>query len=269
MFGEKDTFYAIPSLGFRYMNHNRFDNEMTPQAGLIFGNRDTSFHASYGKGINYPGIYTKVQEELWLPGDNKWSQLKAEKLDHFEAGISHSFHKLGTVDFTWFYDKGEDRIVVSPPPPFPPVLTNIGKYRHKGLEGTVTVVPLERFSFFGGFTYLDTEPADLPYSPDWTFSTGMNYTLPNNLQISLDTLYVDNQYVTSRARQEGTINVDQVGSYFLFNGKITYNFTLPNSNISYEIYLAGENLTDIDYEQKKGYPMQGLSFMLGFVVKVN
>lgn len=269
MFGEKDQFYVLPSIGARYLNHSVFKNETAPQAGIVIGRGETGLHASYARGINYPGIYTKIQETLWLPGDNNWGQLEAETMDHFEVGIEHKFNRLSMVDFTWFYDDGKDRIVVSPPPPFPPVLTNIGEYKHKGVEGNITLIPLSGFSFFGGFTYLDTEPADLPYSPEWTFSTGMNYRFMKNFQVSIDTQYLDGQYVTSRGRQEGTVNVDRVGSYFLVNGKISYDFVIPDSNMDCQVYLAAENITDTEYEQKKGYPMPDLSFMLGFVVNFN
>ena len=34
-----------------------------------------------------------------------------------------------------------------------------------------------------------------------------------------------------------------------------------------QAYLAGENLTDTDYEQKKGYPMPGISGMVGLVIE--
>ena len=89
----------------------------------------------------------------------------------------------------------------------------------------------------------------------------------HDFKISIDTLYVDDQYVTSRARQEGTINVDRVDSYFLLNAKISYDFVLPYKNLKCRVYLAGENLTDTDYEQKKGYPMPGISGMVGIDVR--
>ena len=175
LFGEREGYYIIPSIGARYMNHSYFDNEIAPQAGLVMGYKETRLHTSYGKGINFPGLYARVQEVIFLPGNNQCSQLDAEQLDHYEAGIAYSFNRACKADLIWFYDKGKDRIVVSPPPPFPPVLTNIGEYRHRGLEGSITVAPCSGFTFFGGFTYLDTEPSDLPYSPKWTFSSGINY----------------------------------------------------------------------------------------------
>ena len=266
-FGNKESFYFIPSIGVRYLNHNVFKNETATQVGIVMGQKETKLHASYARGINYPGIYTKIQDLLWMPGDNNWDQLEAEIMDHFEVGIEHKFSKHFIADFTWFYDDGKDRIVVSPPPPFPPVLTNIGEYKHKGIEGNITFIPVSGLSVFGGFTYLDTEPVDMPYSPEWTFSTGINYRFLENFQVSIDTQYVDSQYVTSRGRQENTINVDQVDSYFLVNGKISYDFRMPDSDMDIQVFLAAENITDTEYEQKKGYPMPDISFMMGFDVK--
>ena len=267
MFGTKEGFYALPSVGVRYMDHNTYDNEMGPQAGLILGYRDTEFHASYSRGINYPGIYARVQDEVFMPGDNEWSEITAEKLDHFEVGIAHEFDEFKKIDLTLFYDDGQDRIVVSPPPPFPPTLSNIGEYRIRGIEGSVTLAPVPELTLFAGFTYLDVEPQDLPYSPEWTFSSGINYLFRDDFKISIDALYVDEQYVTSRARQEETVNVDRVGSYFLLNAKIGYDFILPYRDLECQIYVAGENLIDTEYEQKKGYPMPGLSGMVGIDIR--
>lgn len=268
MFGYSEGLYFIPSIGVRYLDHSVFESETAPQLGLVLGHKETRLHASYGKGINYPGIYAKIQDTLWMPGDNNWEQLNAERLNHFEVGIEHKFNRHFIAGLTWFYDDGEDRIVVSPPPPFPPVLTNIGEYQHKGIEGDITLIPVSGLSVFGGFTYLDTDPSDLPYSPKWTFSTGINYRFLERFLLSMDTQYMDDQFVTSRARQKGTINVDRVGSYFLVNGKLSYDLILPGSNTDCQVFLAAENLTNTDYEQKKGYPMPDLSLMLGFVVNI-
>ncbi|NLD39200.1 MAG: TonB-dependent receptor plug domain-containing protein [Desulfatiglans sp.] len=268
-FGSLDNIYFIPSIGVRHLNHTEFDSETAPQAGIILGIKETRLHASYGKGINYPGIYAKVQDNLWMPGDNRWSELEAENLDHFEAGVEHRFSSKLIVDLTWFYDRGEDRIVTSPPPPFPPILTNIGEYKNRGIEGSITAIPISGLSLFGGFTYLDSAPDDLPYAPEWTFSAGFNYSPVDNFQISMDTQYVDDQYVTSRARMRNTVNTDEVDSYFLVNGKISYDFRLTGCDADWQVFLAAENITDTDYEQKKGYPMPDLGFMIGFIAEFN
>jgi len=175
--------------------------------------------------------------------------------------------KKARFDFTYFYDDGRDRIVVSPPPPFPPVLENIGEFRTRGVEGTATLFPRPRLSLFAGFTYLDALPNDLPYVPELTASAGMNYSFLENCQISLDALYVGEHLVTSRVRREGAVNNEAVDSYILLNGKLTYDFPLRHGGLDCQVYLAGENLTDAEYEHKKSYPMPGISVMVGIVME--
>ena len=47
---------------------------------------------------------------------------------------------------------------------------------------------------------------------------------------------------------------------------MSYGFVMPKWNLDGEIYLAGENLTDADYEYLPGYPMPGATVMAGFRV---
>lgn len=166
MFGAKDGFYAIPSAGARFFSHSEFSTKAGPQAGFIFGYKQTEGHVSYARGINYPGIYVKANSELFQPGDNKWEELSAEVVDHFEVGLSHQFNPMLKVDTTFFYDDGQDRIVVVTRP-YPPTWTNIGKFRNRGVEATFTVTPFNDLALFAGATYLDSDPSDLPYSPQW------------------------------------------------------------------------------------------------------
>jgi len=263
LIGSKQGFYMIPSAGFRYIDHNQYDNEFAPQAGLILGYKNTQLNTFFSRGVNYPGIYVKVQDELFLPRLNQWQSLNPELVNHYEIGISHQIGEIAKMDLTYFYNDGQDRIVVSPPPPFPPLFKNIGDYTTRGIEGTITLRPLPDLTFFAGFTYLDADPEDLPYSPEWSGSSGVNYRFFERFQISFDGLYVDDQFVTSWARRAGAVSVDKVDSYFLLNGKLTCDFRLPWHGIQSTAYVAGENLTDTDYEQKKGYPMPGLSGMVG------
>lgn len=267
MFGSRDSFYAIPSVGARYTDHSEFDSQFGPQAGLILGYRDTEFHASYARGFNYPGVFVKANDVLFLPGDNRWQDLNAERVNHFEVGLSHKFKDFARVDATWFMDDGKDRIVVDPPPPFPPTWTNLGRFKNKGMEATITLTPWRDLSFFAGATYLDSSPEDLPYAPEWTASFGLNYRFLRDFQLSIDGIYVDEHFVTSRARRVGTLNVDKVDSAFVLNGKLTYDFVIPCPRMNVQLFAAAENLTDADYEQKRGYPMPGISGMGGFKLR--
>ncbi len=267
LFGSKDGLYAIPSAGVRHINHSEFEDEPGPQVGIVVGYRNTEIHASYARGINYPGIFAKANDELFMPGNNRWAQLSAELVDHYEAGISHEVGDLVKMDLTFFHDDGKDRIVVATPPPFPATWTNLGSFTHQGVEATVTITPVRDLSLFAGATYLDSNPGDLPYAPEWSASFGLNYRFLRHFQASFDASYVDDHFVTSRSRTRNAVNVDRVDSYFLLNAKLTYDVMLPwAEGVHAQLFLAGENLTDTGYEQKKGYPMPGINGMGGIKV---
>lgn len=265
-FGSKDSWYATPSAGVRFFNHNEFGNELGYQAGLVGGYKDTEVHASYAHAVNYPGIFVKLTDELFLPGNNVWKGLDPEILDHFEVGISHTFNNIVKADVTYFYDKGRDRIVVSPPPPFPPTYENIGDYTIKGVEAMISITPLPELALFAGMTYQEASPSDLPYVPHWSASAGVNYTFLKHFHVGLDCLYVNEQFVTSRVRQEGTLNTDKIDAYFLLNGKVSYDFYIKPLKLGAEVFVAGENLTNDKYAFKKGYPMPGINGMFGFIL---
>lgn len=267
LIGDLDGFHAIPSAGVRHYNHNEFDAKTAPHAGLVLGYKNTQIHAGYSKGVLYPGLDTVVLSEYANPMlGRSWEDLKAETMDHYEIGISHSRDRL-RADLTFFRDKGKDRYVIVPPPPPPPVFANIGDYRTQGVEATVSYTPLDDLSLFVGATFLDTDPGDLPYAPKTTLSAGLNWRFLGNFQLSLDGQYVSDMHVTSQARRDGAANDTEVDSYALLNGKLSYLVRLDSWNMDAELFIAGENLTNAKYEYLPGYPMPGINGMVGMALK--
>jgi len=61
----------------------------------------------------------------------------------------------------------------------------------------------------------------------------------------------------------GITNTEEVGSYTVFNARLSYAFKTKSEKISGKVFVAGENLTDADYEYRPGYPMPGLNGMAG------
>ena len=267
LFGDKTGLYAIPSAGVRFYDNSDFGNEWAPHAGVVFGYRDTQLHARYSRGILYPGLDVVVMSEAVIPALGKsWEDLSAEKVDHFEFGISQRFLDIALLEVTGFYDDGRDRYVINPPPPFPPTYENTEKYKIRGVEAGLSLNPLKDLSLFGGFTYLSTDPGNLPYAPAATISGGLNWRFLNCFQLSLDSQYVSSMYVSSQARKEGAENTEKMGSYYLVNGKLSYFLQFARAHTNAEIFVAGENLTDVDYEYQPGYPMPGATGMVGFRV---
>ncbi len=265
--GDESGFYAIPSAGLRYYNHNRFSSETAPHAGLILGYQNTQVHFGYSRGVLYPGLEVVYLSEESIPAlGESWKDLKAETMDHYEVGISHKWEKV-RADLTLFRDKGKNRYVIDPPPPFPPVYENIGSYRTQGVEATVSYNPVNDLSLFAGVTFLDRDPSDLPYAPKRTFSAGLNWRFLNNFLLSLDGQYVSNMHVNPQARRDGATNANKVGSHYLLNGKLSYLYSLKSRKLDLEFFIAGENLTDVNYEYKPGYPMPGINGMVGVSVR--
>ncbi|MEJ5358691.1 MAG: TonB-dependent receptor plug domain-containing protein [Desulfobacterales bacterium] len=264
LIGAREGFFAIPSAGVRYYRNTEFDAEWAPHAGLVLGYRDTELHAGYARGVIYPGLDVIVFSQKVLPAlRDTWKDLDAETVDHYEIGIRHRFGRLAVADLTFFYDDGNDRYVVVPPPPPPPRYGNVEKYQVKGVETTLTVFPLPELALFGGMTFLETDPSDLPYAPAFTASFGLNFRFLERFRLSLDCQYLSDFYVLSQARRLNAANTQEADEFFVLNGKIAYLFDLPAWKTSGEIFLAGENLTDTNYEYRPGYPMPGINGMLG------
>lgn len=267
LFGDPDGFHAIPSAGIRFYNHNKFDDELAPHAGILLGYKNTRVHAGYSRGVLYPGLEVVVVSEFVNPMlKNSWENLEAETLDHYEIGISQTWDRV-RADLTFFWDRGKNRYLIKLPPPPPPVYANIGDYRTQGVETTLSFAPTDNLSVFLGITLLDSDQKKRPYTPDATFSAGLNWRFLERFKLSLDAQYVSDMYVTSQARNSAAAANVPTDSYFLLNGKIAYELPVETWGMNAEIYLAGENLIDEKYEYQPGYPMPGINGMLGVALK--
>ncbi|MCU0555261.1 MAG: TonB-dependent receptor plug domain-containing protein, partial [Syntrophales bacterium] len=159
LFGEKSGWYAIPSAGVRWFSHSDFDAEWGPQAGLVLGYGPTEFHASCARGVNYPGVYVVTNSNLFWGSNTRWKNLDAETVDHYEAGLSRTIGKTFRADVTYFTDDGSNRMILVTSPA-PPRYENIGDFRTRGIEVTVTWSPLDVLSLFAGATHLFDQSPD-------------------------------------------------------------------------------------------------------------
>lgn len=264
-FGSRSSWYIAPSAGARFLKHSEFGHTTGTQFGLTGGYRDTECHAAFAHGLNYPGVYVKAQDQMFMPGDNRWRNLKPETVNHVELGISHHFGDSAKLEINIFQNKGKDRIEVLPPPPFPPVFTNFGVWQTQGMETTLTLSPTRNLTFFASGTHLDTKPSDLPYAPKRSGTIGTNYRFLEHLQLSADLLYVGGQFVSSRNRATNAINTEQVGAYALLNIKLAWDFAI-NTIGAGQAFLSMENLGNRTYEQKKHYPMPGINGIAGIKI---
>jgi outer membrane receptor protein involved in Fe transport len=262
-FGKEIQF--TPSAGLRYNMSKYFGDFLAPEAGLVLRYKGTELYARYAKGFNLPGVYTVFFYELNFGQGDKWKDLKPEKIDHYEVGGSQKITQWLKADVAFFYDSGKDRLVFQTPPPR---FENLQRYRTRGIELTATVTPWPNFELFTGGTYLASSPSDLPYAPHVTLSAGVSYALWEKIFINLDSQYVSSRYVSNP--RYPTATPGKVDSYYLVNGKISYRIKpipyFPFKGEA-EVFLAGENLTNVHYACLPGYPMPGTTVMGGIGLK--
>jgi outer membrane cobalamin receptor len=260
---------AVPSAGVRFYDHSEYDDEWAPLAGLVITRRGTTFHAAYSRGLNYPGVYVEALNVL-SPFANDTGMLGPEKIDHFEVGVVQEFGPHTQASLTLFRDDGKNRLFMFErpftPPPFPAFrlyFENVPDFRTQGIEATVTTSPLPNLSFFIGGTFLDAKPHDLPYTPTVQASAGVNWRFLERFKLSVDALYLDDYEQADPRNGDPSATV---GDFFLLNARLGYELPLPSDRVTAELFVAGENLTNTNYEYKQGYPMPGINGMIGATV---
>lgn len=256
---------VTPSLGARFYSHSQYADEWAPHVGLTasFGRFET--HMGYSRGVIYPGLEVAVMSQDVLPmlGDS-WKDLDPEIVDHYEIGFSLSPTRQILLDLVCFYEDGQNRYVIVPPSNGAmPHYDNVEEFTIKGLEATATWQPVSNFSVFAGVTLLDPDPGDLPYAPETTISTGVTLRFLERFKLNLNASYVSSMHVSSQMRKQDSENTTTVDDFFLVNGKLTYDLDLKGADYDIKLFLAGENLTDQDYEYQSGYPMPGINCMAG------
>lgn len=284
--GKTEGLHAIPSLGARYYNHDRFKDKTATQAGLVLGYSNTNLNINYSRGVNYPtpvALMNFVLEgALVNNASDFWRGIKPEVVDHYEAGITHKIPEIGSFGATVFRDYGKDRFQTYMFGPVPLQFNDpIGYYEIKGLEITGTVTPQKGLEFFSAATWMQSEAKGgngvkserLPYAPGFQFQAGVKWDFLKTYRFYADMQHMRDIYQGTFARS-GTFNTpnitakDKLHNITLINTRISYRFDYSRLHMKEsEFYIAINNLLNKSYEYAKGYPMPGITFSGGVSLK--
>ncbi|MDA3799761.1 MAG: TonB-dependent receptor plug domain-containing protein [Kiritimatiellae bacterium] len=258
---------SVFTFGARHFLHSEFDSEFAPEVGAVFSYNQTKLALNYAKGVNYPGLFVKINSEIFMPGDNRWEDLKAETVDHYEASLQQTLFDSFTVTFSSFFDYGNDRIIVVVPP-FPPSWQNVDDFSTKGFELSASWNFLDDASLFAGATWMyDVDPVDLPYIPELSINFGISWEFMDDWKIVVDGTYMDSYYALIRKRNEPSAVAEKVDSFFVNNCKLYY--TLSSENRKPILFsLSVDNIFNVDYEYYPGYQMPGTSVMFGIELEI-
>mgnify|MGYP005845208871 CR=1 FL=1 len=286
MLGIPESWHFIPSAGFRYFDHNEFEDESSYHLGLVAGYANTDLRMNYSRGVIYPSpvaVMNFVVTGSTVTNPSQfWQNLKPEVVDHYEVGLTHTWPQIASLGATVFYDEGKDRFQTYLFGPIPSVWNDpTGRYEIRGLELTGTVTPIKTLEIFAAATWLDVEATGndgiqrdyMPYTPEFQFQAGLTWTFLQKYKLYVDMQHLRGLYQGTNFRTRGFDFVergesDKLDNITLVNARISYGFDYPPWSMKdSEIFLAVNNLFDADYEYAKGYPMPGITVFAGISAK--
>lgn len=256
---------VTPSAGVRHYAHSVFESRWAPQAGVTVSSGKTQLHVAGSRAVNYPGLEVAVFSQLFVPAlAQSWRTLKPEQADQFEIGIRQAIADKTAIAVTLFRNRARDRYVIVFPPPPPPRYANLESYRTEGIELTADAAWGKNLAVFASASLLRTTPDGIPYAPERTLTTGLNWQIAPGWRLSADGVYVSAMRAASEARVAGSVNPTSVGAHFLLNARLSRYFSWETVRVKQgEFYLSGENLTDRNFAYQPGYPIPGINFMAG------
>jgi iron complex outermembrane receptor protein len=235
--------------GVRYEAHSMYGGEPVPQAGFtVKPLKGTAIKGLVSKGFRNPTI---MELYLFAPND----QLGPERLWNYEISYMQRLGSLGRVEVTGYMIDANDLIVMQPrTTPGPPMTrANVGSVSNWGIEVESTVTPSEGLKIDANYSYLNSD-TKLYFAPEHQFYLGATYRI-GDITAAVNLKTVSGLYTLISS--EDPVN-DVNESYALLNAKVMYQ---PLDFL--EVFIAGRNLMNQDYQTVFGYPMPGINFIGG------
>ncbi len=240
------------SAGLRLENNSNYGNELIPLAGLTYNlSNTTTLKTSVSKGFRSPTIM-----EMYLYAPNP--DLMAERMMNYELSWLQSLvnDKL-YVELTAYKVTGENMIQVVPSTPAK--RQNIGTFSNKGIEFSAKYALSKNIFLHANYSYLDLTTIVLAAPrQQFNLSANLKYKI---WSLNISTQYIENLYTAIYSPAFPSIPTT-TNNYLLLNARLSAR---PLKQL--EVFVAGNNLLNQQYEINYGYPMPGICFNAGFSVK--
>jgi len=250
---QKIGYFMSINAGARYEVHSLYGGELVPQAGIsVKPIRGTVIKGLVSKGFRNPTIM-----ELYLFAPN--AELGPERLWNYEASISQSVGRIGKVMLTGYVIEAGDLIIpVMNTEPGPPMIRrNVGEVSNWGVEVEGTFYPVAGLRLDANYSYLSTSK-NILFAPEQQLYVGGTYRI-GDFSIALNLKNIRNLYLGTDV-QDGDREI--FDTYTTLNSKVIYE---PLNFL--EVYVAGRNLLNQEYQTVYGYPMPGISFIGGVGIR--
>ena len=245
-----DAWTIVPCVGARYYFLDDLNGEWSPSAALTIRREDLEFFLSYARAVHYPGL-------VFRANTTAWQDIEAETMDTVTLGMKLKLHERLKVHISAFRNEIKNRFD----------LDEFGQYHNasglkaNGVESSVRFTPTDNLSIYVGATYNIAETHPVSRLPEATGVIGSSWRFLEYLKLEADIEYSSSMYAYT-ARSERPNELSKVSCWWSANIRLSCDLKafLPFDG---EIYIAGENVFDRDYEYFPGYAMPGAMVYAG------
>lgn len=266
--------------GIEYTNKFRV---WSPKAALTWQiSKPVSVYASYGQGFRFPNLF----EAFGFFGFSPF--LEAQTSDTYEAGVKVRTRGL-SFDAVVYDMNVHDEILFNPDAPNAAspffgngINMNFDRIRHRGVELSASVFPVEWLELYGSYTYDDVEirrdPVTLftrnriPITPRHHGTLGTRIQLPFGFELGANANLVGSRFIANDLANE----LDKLPSFAVVDLRLGWRRTIYE-NVELMIDGTIHNVGDELYSEFAGrslfgpvgfFPAPGRNYGLGFQIAV-
>lgn len=246
----------------RYDIVDEFENALTfaVSGSYDFDATGTRLHGSVGRGITNPTFSEQFGFFGTFVGN---PNLIPERIFMWDVGVEQAFFDDRVIlDITYFQGKATNEIgSVAIAPGVSTPVNATGESPRKGVELSLTALPMENLAITGSYTYTLARDAGSGRAevrrPRHLASLDATYTfLEGRATLNGNVIYNGAQFDNDFATFPATPT--RLDSFVLVGVQGSYEFT-PEA----EVYLRIENATNADYQEVLNFETQGLAGFAG------
>ncbi len=236
------------SCGLRYGMNSVWGNELIPQAALnISMYEGQEFYLSASKGYRTPAMGTLIFEN--------YGELKPENFWQYEAGTTHDVGDNFTYSLSFYQTEGNNILQADP---VDSELKNSGFILIRGAEAGAAARLFDKVKLGSSISYLDPREKTAGLAR-LTGRSWLEVRPVSGIKISVEALYAHDRFNADNTQQK-------LDDYFVLNAGVDYNTDFMGVDTT--IYLDMENINDVKYEVKKGYPVPGFLIKGGMAARI-
>lgn len=249
-----DGWTLTPSAGARYHFMSDLHGEWAPSAAVSLGSDGFGVFASCARGVHYPGLVFRANTAAW-------DKIDAETMDTFTLGARAKPCEWLSVHASVFRNEIDDRFDLDAAGQY----HNASDLKATGFELTVRATPTDDLALYAGATYTAAETHPVSRLPEATGTIGASWRLLSHLHLDADVQYSSSMYAYT-VRSADPSDLAKVPCYWTANVRLACDLE-AFSPLRGEVYVAGENIFNRDYEYFPGYEMPGAMVYAGCRLK--